>query len=121
MNTSEVRCVVVPFTSAKRHLRVWRPATRADCAAVARPCPYVGCEHNLYLDVSVRTGHIKLNFPDVEPGEMRDSCALDVAEREKDGASLRVVASALNVTHERVRQIETIALKKLLPVVGALR
>src|SRR5579862_8754179 len=28
---------------------VERPRTRADCANVARPCPWVGCKHNLYL------------------------------------------------------------------------
>src|SRR5208337_2271584 len=47
-----------------------RPATRADCSAVPRPCPFVSCRHNLYLDVSKDTGSILLNFPSAEPEEM---------------------------------------------------
>jgi len=39
------------------------PEARADCVGGARPCPYVSCKHHLYLDVSARTGAIKLNKP----------------------------------------------------------
>ena len=42
------------------------PETRADCVGGARPCPFVSCKHHLYLDVSARTGAIKLNFPDLD-------------------------------------------------------
>lgn len=81
----------------------WRPQTREDCANVQRPCPYVGCRWNLYLDVT-RNGGIKLNFPDLEPDEMQHSCALDVAEDgELDMAS---VADIMNLSRERIRQIE---------------
>src|SRR3954470_6894429 len=41
-----------------------RPTTRAECVNGLRPCPYVSCQHHLFLDVSSRTGAIKLNFPD---------------------------------------------------------
>src|SRR4051794_23789150 len=58
-----------------------KPHERAACAGGARPCPYVSCKHHLYVDVSPRTGAIKLNFPDLEVWEMGDSCALDVADR----------------------------------------
>ena len=53
-----------------------RPETRADCLGGARPCPFVSCKHHLYLDVSARTGAIKLNFPDLEVWEMTETCAL---------------------------------------------
>lgn len=88
-----------------------RPRIRAECADGPRPCPFVGCKHHLYLDVSPTTGTIKLNFPDLEVWELAESCALDVAG---EGAQPLERASALmNVTRERVRQIEAIALLKL--------
>jgi hypothetical protein len=97
-----------------------RPVTRADCASVPRPCPFVSCRYNLYLDVDARNGSIKLNFPDLEPDEMTNSCALDVADRGQQ--RLEDVSPVMNVTRERVRQIEEQATKKLrrLPVVREL-
>ncbi len=58
-----------------------KPTTRAECAGIPRPCPFVSCRYNLYLDVSTKTGRIKYNFPGVEVCDMKESCALDVAER----------------------------------------
>lgn len=84
-----------------------RPKTRGECAGGVRPCPFVSCQHNLYLDVSDQTGAIKLNFPDLEPHEMAESCALDVADR--GGITLEDVGRLTNVTRERVRQIELLA------------
>lgn len=83
---------------------VERPATRADCAGGVRPCPFVSCAHHLYLEVHPRTGNIKLNFPDLEPDELTHSCALDVADL--GGRTLEQTADVMNVTRERVRQIE---------------
>lgn len=81
-----------------------RPATRGECANGPRPCPFVSCRHHLYLDVSSSTGAIKLNFPDLEVWEMKESCSLDVADR--GGNTLEHVADALNVVRERVRTFE---------------
>jgi hypothetical protein len=88
-----------------------RPLTRGDCAEALRPCPHVACRHHLYLDVNPDTGTIKLNFPELEVWELTDSCALDVAER--GPTSLDDISLLLNVTRERVRQIETQAMNKL--------
>jgi hypothetical protein len=88
-----------------------RPRTRADCADGPRPCLLVSCKHHLYLDVSPRTGAIKLNYPDLEPDQMSESCVLDVADR--GGATLERVAEIANLTRERVRQIEVDAFGKL--------
>lgn len=87
----------------------WRPKTRSDCAQVPRPCPYVACKHNLYLDVS-DTGSIILNFPHLEPGQMPadQSCALDLADR--GGMTLEEIAVVTNLTRERIRQVELRAL-----------
>jgi Sigma-70, region 4 len=88
-----------------------RPTTRAECAEGARPCPYVSCQHHLYLDVSARTGAIKLNFPDLEVWDMNETCALDVADR--GGTTLEDVGAIMNLTRERIRQVEVKALAKL--------
>lgn len=88
-----------------------KPAARRECAHGIRPCPYVSCKHHLYVDVSPRTGAIKLNFPDLEVWEMGDSCALDVADR--GGTTLEDVGAIMNLTRERIRQVEVKALAKL--------
>jgi restriction endonuclease Mrr len=71
----------------------------------------VSCKYHLFLDVSSRTGAIKLNYPDREVWELEESCALDIAER--GGATLVDVGNTLNLTRERVRQIEIKALAKV--------
>ena len=82
-----------------------RPRTRADCAGGERLCPWVSCRHHLYLDYAAcDTDTLKLNFPDREPWELADTCALDVADR--GGEPRRIVAGLLNVTEDRVRQLE---------------
>ena len=90
---------------------VERPVAREDCAQGARPCPFVSCKHHLYLDVSARTGAIKLNFPDLEVWEMTETCALDVADR--GGTTLEEVGAIMNLTRERIRQVEVKGLAKL--------
>ncbi len=88
-----------------------KPTTRAECQGTERPCPFVSCQYHLYLDVSPRTGAIKLNFPDLEVWEMNESCALDVADR--GGTTLEDVGAIMNLTRERIRQVEVRALAKL--------
>jgi hypothetical protein len=88
-----------------------RPKSRAECLDGPRPCPYVSCAHHLYLDVSPRTGAIKLNFPDLEVWEMTETCALDVADR--GGTTLEEVGAIMNLTRERIRQVEVKGLAKL--------
>ena len=89
----------------------WKPRMRSECVGSERPCPYVSCKYHLYLDVSPRTGAIKLNFPDLEVWEMNETCALDVADR--GGTTLEDVGAIMNLTRERIRQVEVRALAKL--------
>lgn len=93
-----------------------RPCNRLDCKTVQRPCPFVGCRYNLFLDVSQDGLAIKFNYPDIEPGDMDPgfSCALDVANR--GGLTLEEVGDILNLTRERIRQIEAVALNHLADV-----
>ncbi len=90
---------------------ILRPKMREDCGQGERPCPFVSCKHHLYLDVSARTGAIKLNFPDLEVWEMTETCALDVADR--GGTTLEEVGAIMNLTRERIRQVEVKGLAKL--------
>ena len=118
----EVRGVVIPASRLKRdrnadrdrisqeelNRAADRPRTRNECIGGPRPCPFVGCKHNLYLDVS-DNGNIKLQFPDLEPEQMpaTGSCVLDIADL--GGVTLERVGEFANVTRERVRQLENLA------------
>ncbi len=88
-----------------------RPRTRSECAEGVRPCPFVSCRYHLYLDVNPATGSIKINFPDLEVWEMPHTCALDIAER--GGITLEEVGTIMNLTRERIRQVEVAGLDKL--------
>ncbi len=94
-----------------REIEERRPRSRADCASGPRPCMFISCKHHLYLDVNPATGSIKLNFPDKEVWELADTCALDVADR--GGITLEEVGAIMNLTRERIRQVETRGLQKL--------
>ena len=92
--------------------KVERPKKRADCINGIRPCPYVSCRHNLYLQVKEDTGAFKTT-QDCEPWDMDParSCVLDIAE--DDRKTLEEVGGILNLTRERTRQIQEVARKKL--------
>jgi len=87
------------------------PVTRAECMPDLRPCPFVSCKHHLYLDVNPDTGSIKINFPELEVWEMSETCSLDVAD--KGGITLEEVGEIMNLTRERIRQVEVRGLLKL--------
>lgn len=87
----------------------WRPQYRCQCVDSPRPCPFVSCKHNLFLDVNA-AGGIVLNFPGKTLEDLEDTCALDVAERGEH--TLDAVGEFLNLTRERVRQIETSAMRR---------
>jgi hypothetical protein len=89
-----------------------RPTTRSQCAGGQRPCPFVSCHHHLYLDINPKTGAIKFNFPDLEPDQMGESCALDVADR--GGATLEKTGEIMNLTRERIRQLEVNAMGQIM-------
>jgi sigma-70-like protein len=89
---------------------VERPRTRGDCENGPRPCPFVSCAHHLYLDVT-DTPSITFNHPDREPWELKETCALDVADR--GGVTLEEVGDFIGLTRERIRQVELEAVFKL--------
>lgn len=86
-----------------------RPRTRGECADGPRPCPFVSCRYHLALDVDPEVGTIRLNWPHLEIDQLAETCALDVADR--GGMTLEDVGGILNITRERVRQLEQEALR----------
>jgi len=70
----------------------------------------VGCGHHLYLEVKP-TGALTVTWPHLEPWEIPESCALDVAER--DSHTLDEIGELLNLSWERIRKIETQSLARL--------
>lgn len=80
-----------------------RPKVRSECGE-QRPCPFVSCRYNLYLDVKNR--RLRLNFPHLTPEQMPWSCALDEAAEYPDGMTLEEIGVRMNITRERVRQLE---------------
>lgn len=86
-----------------------RPLVRAECPEI-RPCPY-GCAHNTAIEVSPRTGTIKLPFGDDIDDWPAENCALSLAER--GGMIHDAIANVMGITRERARQIEETALRKL--------
>lgn len=88
-----------------------RPRRRADCQSggsnAERPCPWASCRYHLAVDVQA-SGALTINFPDREIDELLDTCALDVAER--GGLTREDVAARMNLTRERVRQLEELSI-----------
>lgn len=110
------RHVPVPFEfdpeAGARSPKVPRPQRREDCLAGGenelRPCPFVSCHHHLAIEIGDEDDDIFFAFPNKQPWELVDSCALDVADR--GGSTLKEIGETLGVTRERIRQLEALAL-----------
>lgn len=97
------------------------PLSRDECRDTERPCPFVSCRFHLFLDVDPKRGSIKINFPDLLDDddtprleEMLETCALDMMDR--GGVTLEALAEIMNMTRERIRQIELELLQKFEPL-----
>jgi DNA-directed RNA polymerase sigma subunit (sigma70/sigma32) len=58
-----------------------------------------------------KKGSIKINFPDNDPLDIPETCVLDVADR--GGATLDEAGNFMNLSRERIRQIEASILSVL--------
>src|SRR5262245_41857744 len=70
-----------------------RPATRADCLEMPRPCPFATCRYHMAVEVNESTGNLTLRFPEREAIDIPETCSLDVADR--GGATLEEVAQTM--------------------------
>lgn len=96
------------------------PKALAECRP--GPCVHVGCGMHLFLTFveNPRGGppSIIRNFPDKELWELRETCAMRVAnlaEAANAETPTEEVAKLFNLTHERLRQIEKGAIRKIGP------
>lgn len=87
-----------------------RPTRRSQCRGGERPCCWVSCKYNLLLDVT-RGGQLIVNHSIDDFLEMEDTCVLDIEER--GGDTLEGVGANLQLTRERIRQIERRAFEKI--------
>lgn len=95
------------------HLRlVQQPTTRVECLPggynQARPCSWTSCPYHLGSEKRARDRGI---VPLTPAEEDASTCVLDLADR--GGMTLEEVGAVLGRTRERVRQIESNALRKL--------
>ena len=91
-----------------------RPTRRSQCVDGVRPCPYVGCRHHLFLEVT-RTGTLIFRYPDLEPWELNYSCSLDVADAvhvADEVLTQDVIGALTNVSRQRAQQIEESAVAR---------
>jgi hypothetical protein len=95
-----------------------RPQTRGDCLEgginAQRPCPWAGCRHHLLTTINPQTGSVTLIFGHDDVTRLKSTCALDVVD-EHGGLTLGEVGDLLGeVSRERIRQIEMLALRRAL-------
>lgn len=118
---------VPPVDSSPRLVQVAdkRPSCRSECKDGPRPCPWVSCRYNLFINLpgpnhkNIKAGavyaHGSRSLPDEEILERLfqgpDSCALDIADRGEH--TLLEIGELLHLTRERVRQIEENAIRKI--------
>lgn len=108
-----------------------RPATRAGCMGMPRPCPFVSCAHHLAHVVVAPGRHgpgqllreIGREYRTAEALDesledaadaaisLRETCALDVADW--NGTTLEEIGDLIGLTRERVRQIEDKARERM--------
>ena len=119
MRTSQLRADEADTLQHTERPRTWGECQERALGTASRPCGYLRCKHNLLVDVDGRTGSYKVTWPHLTAGAYGDeygaypqhTCALRVAEQ--GGMTLEEIGSVMNLTRERVRQIETRALYAL--------
>jgi hypothetical protein len=94
---------------AELEIEAERPRNRTECASGPRPCPWVSCRYNLYLDVNP-SGSIRVNLP-IAVEQMTESCVLDFDERPQ---SQDQIGELFGLSRQRVQQIEQETLARLI-------
>lgn len=87
---------------SKKGFSTKMPKKRRECKDVPRPCPYVSCKYNTYIEIE-QDGTITI--PNKEPWDVdpKKSCVLDIIEDNKSGLSNQQIAEVLDLSRETVR------------------
>lgn len=85
-----------------------RPKNRSECADGPRPCYWVGCKYHIIHDI--KNALWVLNVETLIE-KLPETCTLDVADMGHH--TLGEIGDLLNVSRERIRQIESNAFKKI--------
>lgn len=102
-------------------LSLSRPRKRSQCEGGVRPCPWVSCRHHLAVDL-LRDGRVVQIRPHWPGGELAAdmygdpeaqpwSCVLDLIERHD--LPMSTIEYQLDISRERIKQLETQAMAKL--------
>jgi hypothetical protein len=78
-----------------------RPRRRSECADGPRPCPWASCRYHLGFDITDR-GAVQQRFPHLRLSQLRETCALDVADR--GGVTLEEVGRLSNTSMQAASQ-----------------
>ena len=88
------------------------PRRRSECLSRKRPCPWVRCKHHfIWLVWDKLRDKSNDEITDCIT-EMKFSCVLDIVDNYRE-MTLEQIGELLNLTRERVRQIEEKAITRI--------
>lgn len=85
-----------------------------------RPCSWASCRYHLGVTVN-DSGSIKVDHGHLDFERLEETCAIDVANRHKEGVSQERAAELTGVTEDRIRQVERALRVRLTRKLGRLR
>jgi hypothetical protein len=96
------------------HLRPSDPPVdcRPGMPGAIRPCPWASCRYNLLVSVNA-SGSLKVDHGHLDSSLLEESCAIDVAQKHKEGITQEQTAKLTGVTEDRVRQVERGLMRRL--------
>ncbi len=88
------------------------PRRRSECLDRKRPCPWVRCRHHFIWLVWNKLRDRSNNEIADYITKLKYSCVLDIIDKHRE-MTLEQIAQLLNLSRERVRQIEEKAIRKV--------
>lgn len=124
LSKKELKTLLYELQALKEDgIEINKPDIRESCPK-ERPCAYVSCVYNTYLDVD-NNGNILFNQGSLEPWEVnpKTSCVLDIADRIEEGFFYNKRSKGLSnkeigdllggISRESIRLIELSARKRI--------
>ena len=99
-------------------LSLKKPCVRADCASLPRPCPFISCKYNLFVEIGPK-GSLDFTWPRTQPHQMPQSCALDLAD--EGGLTVQELADEMRLGLDVVKKSVDAALRSVRYKVARMR